>query len=264
MRKDVDPLVSPPPAEVPLKKAPLVRVIAQVRFPEVLSIEQRDFVAPFQEALRSTYPVLRQEQMQSLLLTEAGFASAKPQVAWRFSDTEGHWRVSLTTGFLAIETTKYTSRTDFVARLRAVVSLLDEHFSPSLIDRVGVRYIDRITGAAVDGLSALVRPEVRGITGTLAETHAAHSMSESLFKLPKAQILARWGLLPAGVTVDPTALEPVAEKSWILDLDMFSATPIKFSIDRVVADVEEFAARIYTVFRWAVTDAFLKRYGGKP
>ena len=264
MRTNVDPLVSPPPAEVPLKDTPLVRVIAQVRFPEVLSIEQRDVVAPFQAALRATYPVLRQEQVQNLLLTEAGFAPAKSQVAWRFSDTEGHWRVSLTPGFLAIETTKYASRADFVERLRTVVTQLEEHFSPPLIDRIGVRYIDRITGAAVDEIKELVRPEVRGINGTLAEAHASHAMSESLFKLPKAQLLARWGLLPAGATVDPGALEPVAERSWILDLDMFSLTSSKFSVDRVATDVEEFAARIYTVFRWAVTDAFLKRYGGKP
>ena len=52
MSAAVDPLVAPLPAEVPLNHAPLVRVIAQLRFPEILSVEQRDFVAPFQEAIR--------------------------------------------------------------------------------------------------------------------------------------------------------------------------------------------------------------------
>ncbi len=46
-----DPLVAAPPAEVPLDDAPLVRVIAQIRFPEILAVEQRDAVAPFQAAL---------------------------------------------------------------------------------------------------------------------------------------------------------------------------------------------------------------------
>jgi uncharacterized protein (TIGR04255 family) len=260
----VDPLVAPPPAEVPLRDAPLVRVIAQVRFPEILALEQRDFVAPFQEALRPTYPVLRQEQTQGLLLGPAGLAPAKPQIAWRFGDLDGHWRVSLTPEFLALETTKYGSRSDFFGRLRAVVEALDEHVEPKLIDRLGVRYINRITGAAVDDIAGLVRDEVRGISGTVAATHAAHALSESMFELPDARILARWGRLPPGATVDPAAIEPAKEKSWILDLDMFSASAMPFAVDRVVADAQRFAERLYTIFRWAVTDDFLRRYGGTP
>lgn len=264
MRHVDDPLVALPPAEVPLADAPLVRVIAQVRFPEILAAEQRDFVAPFQEAIRSTYPVLRQEQTQGVLLGPAGLTPVKAQIAWRFSDVEGNWRVSLTPEFLALETTKYVSRSDFLARLRVVVAALDEHLAPQLIDRLGVRYIDRITGGAVDELAKLVRPEVRGISGTLAATHATHALSETMFAIDDARLLARWGRLPAGATVDPAAIEPSPEQSWILDLDMFSAAPARFAVDRVIADAQRFAERIYTLFRWAVMDDFLRRYGGKP
>ena len=126
------------------------------------------------------------------------------------------------------------------------------------------RYIDRITGAAVDEIAELVRAEVRGITGTVAATHAAHALCESMFELPDARVLARWGRLPAGATVDPAAIEPAQEKSWILDLDMFSAAPMPFAVDRVLTEAQRFAERIYTIFRWAVTDNFLRRYGGTP
>jgi uncharacterized protein (TIGR04255 family) len=258
-----DPLVAPTPTEVPLENAPLVRVIAQVRFPTILAIEQRDFVVPFQEAIRSTYPVLRQEQAQGVLVSPAGVTPVKPQTAWRFADVAGHWRVSLTPEFLAVETTKYTSRVDFLARLRTVVAALDEHAEPKLIDRLGIRYIDRITGAAVDDIANLVRPEVRGITGTPVASRAAHALAETMFELDDVRMVARWGLLPPGATVDPAAIEPASDKSWILDLDMFNANPIPFSVDRVVADAKRFAERIYTFFRWAVTDDFLRRYGGK-
>lgn len=258
-----DPLIAPPPVEVPLQNAPLVRVITQVRFPAILAIEQRDFVAPFQEALRVTYPVLRQEQTQGVLVSPAGVTSVKAQTAWRFADVEGHWRVSLTSEFLALETTKYTSRADFLTRLRTVVVALDEHVEPKLIDRLGVRYIDRITGAAVDDISKLVLSEVRGITGTPVASHAAHALAETMFELDDARMVARWGLLPPGTTVDPAAIEPAPDKSWILDLDMFSARPIPFAVDRIVDDAKRYAERIYTFFRWVVTDDFLRRYGGK-
>jgi len=264
MSDTVDPLVAPSPVEVPLGNAPLVRVIAQVRFFEILAVERRDFVASFQEALRATYPVLRQEQTQGLVMSPVGMTAAKPQVAWRFTDVSEQWRVSLTSNFLALETTKYTSRADFFVRLRAVLEALDEHLEPRLLERLGVRYIDRMTGTAVAEIADLVRPEVRGISGTAAATHMVHSLSESLFKLPDAQVLARWGRLPAGATVDPAAVEPIQEESWILDLDMFSAAPMPFVVDRIIADAQRYAERIYTIFRWAVTEEFLRRFGGTP
>jgi uncharacterized protein (TIGR04255 family) len=264
MNTNVDPLIAPIPAEVPLKDAPLVRVIAQLRFPEILSVEQREFVAPFQEAIRGTYSVLRQEHTQGVLFGPGSGAIAKPQVAWRFSDAEGHWRVSLTPVFLALETTKYVSRSDFLGRLRLLSEALEKHVEPSQLDRLGVRYIDRITGDAVDEIGKLIRPEVRGIAGTIATNHAVHALSESMFELSDARMVARWGCLPPDATVDPAAIEPAKEKSWILDLDMFSAAPAPFVVDRVVAEAQHYAERIYAVFRWAVTDDFLLRYGGRP
>lgn len=259
-----DPLVAPSPAEVPLDRAPLVRVIAQVRFPLVVAVERRDFVAPFQEAIRPKYPVLRQEQTQRVILSAAGVAPVQAQTAWRFSDVEGHWRVSLAPDFLALETTAYTSRSDFLLRLRDVVAALDEHVEPKLVDRVGIRYIDRIVGQAVNEIAKLVRPEVRGITGTPAATHALQALSESIFAVNGARVLARWGRLPAGVTVDPSAIEPMNELSWILDIDMYSSESVPFAVDRVVDNARRFAERIYTFFRWAVTEDFLRLYGGKP
>lgn len=264
MSVTVDPLVAPLPSEVPLKDAPLVRVIAQLRFPEILSVEHGDFVAPFQEAIRSTYPVLRREEVQGLLLVPGAIAPARPRTAWRFSDTAGHWRVSLSPDFLALETTKYQSRDDFFGRLEVLAQALDAHLAPAQLDRLGVRYIDRITGDAVDDIAALVRPEVRGIMGTAASVHVAHSLSESVFELPEARVLARWGLLPPGASVDPAAIEPTNEKSWVLDLDMFSGAPMPFDVRLVVAEAKRYAERVYTIFRWAVTDHFLVRYGGKP
>ena len=265
MRTSHDPLTSAVPAEVPLPDAPLVRVIAQVRFPQVLSIEKRDFVAPFQEAIRAQYPVLRAEQMQGLLVGPQGASPMPPQVIWRFADVEGNWRVTLAPDFVAIETTVYESRKNFFERFEAIVQALAEHVNPRVVDRIGVRYIDRVTGDAVKDISKLVRPEILGIVATAAAQHARHTLSESVFIVPEpaAQLLARWGLLPKGGTVDPAAIEPLAEPSWILDLDMFQPEPRTFDPSEVVADARSYAERIYTFFRWAVTDDFLRLYGGK-
>ena len=75
--------------------------------------------------------------------------------------------------------------------------------------------------------------------------------------------MARWGLVPAGATVDPGGVDPIQQPSWLLDLDGFMAKPQELDIDSVVQQAERLAERIYSVFRWAVTDEFLKHYGGK-
>ncbi len=263
MSSMVDPLVSPPPSEIPLKDAPLVRVIAQVRFPRELAVETAERVAPFQTALRAAYPVLRKEHTQTFKFSAAGAEAVQPQTAWRFNDTDGDWRVSLTTDFLALETTKYTSRADFCARLKVALEALDEHFGPKQVDRLGVRYIDRIADAAVEDISKLVVPEVCGIVGTEAFAHAVQAISDTRFELPDARVTARWGQLPEGATHDPLALETIDERSWILDLDMSTRTSTPFSVDGLVTTARTFAERIYTIFRWAVTDEFLRRYGGE-
>ena len=264
MHPDDDPLTAPSPDEVPLTDAPLVRVIAQLRFPEILSVERREFVAPFQEALRETYPILRHEQTQGVIVGPGGMTPAQTQLVWRFTDLEGDWRVSLASEFVALETTRYGSRSDFLERLRTVLVALDTHVRPQRADRLGIRYIDRITGDAVGEIADLVRPEVRGILGTAAAMHAGHALSESVFDLPGARVLARWGRLPGGASVDPSAIEPVAEPSWILDLDMSSAAAMPFAVDGILDEAQRFVERVYTIFRWAVTDDFLRRYGGEP
>jgi uncharacterized protein (TIGR04255 family) len=264
MVTDTDPFLGPVPAEVPLTNAPLVRVIAQLRFPPILSVEQPDFVAPFQNAIRAAYPVLRREQIQTFAFGAAGPSAPPPQTAWRFGDPEGQFRVTLTQEFVALETTKYTNRSDFFGRLRTLATALGEHFEPGQVDRVGVRYIDRVIGPALAELPKLLRPEVCGIAGTVAGAHAVHALAETVFQVGDARVVARWGLVPENGVVDPAAMEPIAERSWLLDLDMFTAAPAPFDVERIVRQAEGYAERLYAVFRWAVTDEFLRHYGGQP
>ena len=82
------PLTGPPPPEVPLTDPPLVRVIAQVRFPLIASLEKRKFIASFQEAIREFYPVLRPEEGRSVVLGSQGVVDTRSNTLWRFNEAE--------------------------------------------------------------------------------------------------------------------------------------------------------------------------------
>ena len=264
------PLTGPTPPEVPLTDPPLVRVIAQVRFPLIASLEKRHFIASFQEAIRESYPVLRPEEERSVVLGPPGAVdTTRSNTIWRFNEARGAWRVTLAPDFLALETTEYTSRGDFMERLRVVLEALREHVDPQVLDRIGVRYIDRVSGENLSALPDLVRPEVAGILGSPLAAHAQHAVSQSVFMLPgnEGQMTARWGLLAAQSTIDPGALHAIDQPSWILDTDAFQSFQEgsrRFDVDSVVEQAQGFAERIYSIFRWAVTDEFLRRYGGEP
>lgn len=256
----------PSPAEVPLPHAPLVRVIAQVRFPTILSIRNPEEVATFQENVRSAYPILNQEQVRRVVLNADPPASPKIQedVVWRFHDRDRKWRVSLATDFVALETSRYDNRRDFLTRLQSIVGAVETTMNPQEALRLGIRYIDRITGPALRDVSKLIRREVLGVSlcpiGEAAET----VLTETQFRAQEGSLQARWGLLPANGTIDPGTLEPIDEPSWILDLDMSSSEPLDFSADVLGNTAERFTERVYSVFRWMVTTDFLHFYGGQP
>jgi uncharacterized protein (TIGR04255 family) len=260
-----NPFTDAAPAEVPLANAPLVRVIVQARFPLIASVERREFIAPFQEAIRKRYPVLRLEQSTNLIFGPQGAVQSRSST-WRFHDATDEWRVSLAPDFVAVEALRYSSRKDFLERFSEVLLALRAHVDPQLVDRLGVRYVDRVTGPPLQRLRELVRPELMGALGTDLAEHIQHSITESVFLLPGSDgvVRTRWGWVPPGATVDAGAISPVDESSWILDVDAFRDEPRPLEPDQVVADAAMLATRIYSFFRWAVTPSFLATYGGNP
>jgi uncharacterized protein (TIGR04255 family) len=264
---DGNPLIASPPTEVLLKNAPLVRVIAQVRFPAILSVGESGFVAPFQEAIRLKYPVLQPEQTSNFVIGLQGLESTSSMV-WRFIDKTGKWRVSLTPNFVTLETTDYLSRSDFLQRLKEILTATDIHIKPQVLERLGLRYISRLTGEDIKQITDFVRPEVSGVLASEIATDVEQTICDSFFNLPeeRGQIHSRWGRIPPHSTLDPTAIEPIADPSWILDLDMFTipfSEIQSFEVEEMMNDAGYFAERLYTFFRWAVTQNFLRHFGGK-
>lgn len=260
--RTTNPLLAAPPEQVPLVRAPLIRVLAVVRFPMIAEIETPDFAATFQKSVGTAYPIAEQETIELHATRPDGSVSVAATIVRRFMD-EGGWRASLTRDFLALETRSYVSRLDFIGRFRDLIDALTKQVTPARVDRLGVRYIDRILGQDLTDIARLVHPVLAGVANTPLMPQCRHSLADNLFDLGASQLAARWGLLPENATPDPSAIEPISEASWILDLDMSTAAHAPFAADAICQTAEAFAARIYTFFRWAVTDEFLHRFGGE-
>ncbi len=263
----ISPFGEDPLEEVHLESAPLVAVIAQVRFPTIASIATQSFIGAFQEELRSSYPVMRQEREVRLAFTPEGAVQApESNVVWRFVDADENWKVSLATSFLSLDVGEYTSRKEFVSRFRVALQALENHIRPQVLDRLGVRYVDRLElTEELPALDELVRSEVLGVAvqDLGGSSHVSRAISDSEIQASNGVMRARWGVLPANTALDAFHGEPPVRPSWLLDLDMYTAAGSRpFVVEEVAGLTESFAEQIYRVFRWTVSDELLRHFGG--
>ncbi|MBV6418700.1 MAG: hypothetical protein CMLOHMNK_03630 [Steroidobacteraceae bacterium] len=257
-----DPFTAQGPEEVPLPRSPLIRVIAQLRFPPIVSLGQSEFVGPFQEEIRPRYPVLRPEETAGIVVGP-GIVHAGSGIVWRFHDKSDTWRVSLAREFVALESLAYKDRDDFFERLEEILVALEKLAKLTVYDRLGVRYVNRVHPPELDRLDSLVRPEVLGVAAQ-AVAGLRFSLCESQFGQDDVTLNTRWARLPAGATTDPSTIDPIDTPSWVLDLDVFRMAQRDFDTASVLADGRAFARTIHDFFRWCVMPEFLKAYGGNP
>ena len=253
----------PPIASVTLDPHSLVFVVAQIRFPLVVSINDERFVGPFQELIRTEYPDLERAVEAQIMLGPEGVHRSEGGTVWKFSSPNNDWHVALTTGFVALSTTAYTSRIEFLDRLRFVLDAIEEWLRPRRVSRLGIRYVDRLDGTDVDRLSTFVRAEVLGPAFVEPGEHGTlrHALTECHYELSGgASLKARWGKLPPGTSLDPS-VAAASGPSWVCDLDA-SIENIEFDKNDLMARVATFGDVIYRYYRWIVTDEFIQAHGG--
>ena len=257
------PLQGAPPPEIALPRAPLVCVIAQVRFSMTLVVRIPERVAAFQEAIGDRYPHLERQDIGliNLMPTQLPQPAGEAVVHWRFSDETRKWRITLTPEFIALETRAYESRRNFLERFEGILQALEDTLAPKLITRFGIRYIDQISGEPMSNIAEMLRTEVLGVAGTLG-ADARQLFTELFVPADSGDLLARWGRLPSGMTIDPNMVPPINEDSWILDLDVSKTVDSPFQTKPLVSNMSLAAERAYSVFRWMVTEEFLRAYGG--
>lgn len=270
--RQIQPLAGPSPQEIPLPRAPLERVIFQVKFPSILAIGNPDRVATFQEAIRDQYPHLLEEAVQNVTIEMVGAPRLSQSKIWRFMDRKDRhgWRISLGVEFLAVETTAYLSRSQFIERISLILESLQEAFKPAQAERIGLRYINRIKDDALGEVENILQPGVLGILqpqdGSVGRLGGAalQVLTEAQLMAAEGRVQLRWGSLPPNTSYDPESVAPIRDRSWVLDLDMYVMSQKKFAAGEISETVRSFAARLYEVFRSMVQERFLKHYGEEP
>jgi uncharacterized protein (TIGR04255 family) len=253
-----------PAIEVPLARAPLSRVLTQIRYPSVPELALSEGQHRFSQSLRSLYPIGRQQAGINLVISPQGVMQQPSQsMVWQLQSRDGGWQVSFSDSFVSLETSAYVSREDFCERLTIVLDSLSSVAEPVLCDRVGIRYINQVSDREVlDSLDKYLHPHVLGgwtLSRITQQAQLIQSINEALFSYGADKLMVRSGWIPAGAAAEPTV--PVVNvDTWLLDLDSFTDVAEDFSVSRVSNRVMSLADAAYHSFRALVNDAFLEHY----
>lgn len=262
--------ISPPapfggraPDERPLPSSPLEAVVVQARFSSVLSIDQREGMIPFQERARKQYPLFEQATAQGLQMDIGAQAPVFRPITthvWRLMDPAKNFVVSLTSDAITLETKAYPGRAAFMARWTELLGWVEEVFTPGLSLRLGIRYLNRLSGDDIDHLPEWVIANLIGVALPEYRAQITQAISEANVAVEEGQLLMRWGVLPPNLTIAPGLLDPVPSSSWLLDLDASCEAQAEFRASSLALDCERLSERAYSVFRWAVTETGLQHF----
>lgn len=231
---------------------PLVSVVCQIRFPEILRIEADPPVA-FQERISDLYPRLEIQRGIGIQLGSA-LPQDKPirqSLSYAFYSVDADWHVSLTTGFLALATTKYERWEQFFERMEQVLSALCDSFNVSLVERVGLRYQDVIDkkelGLESKNWSELFNPK---ITALLSDGAAPENCINS-FKSTLVYVVDDVNLALRTQVVEHPETK---DKAFLLDTDYFVEPGAEFNLEKVMDDVNRLHHLTGPFFRWCIQD----------
>ena len=251
--------------EIRLSDAPLAKVVAQVRYPRPLDYESDKSLESLGRILAHRYPVGRRVQATAVLITPSGVTEQpSPEINWTYQDIAGEWQITASSQFISLESTKYTSRGEFCDRFHEAVEALIQVMQPPVYDRLGVRYVNRLEGEAMqEDLPDLVKPVAQaGLVVPHEGVRVQHSLCDTVFVDGNSYIQARWGWLPAGTSIDLTAAPP-SVPYWLLDIDSYTGSGGPFKADALDDLTRSLAAGAYRLFRWIITDNFITRFGGQ-
>lgn len=255
--------------EIVLSRAPLVRVLAQVRLPGVVSMlpgRYNETATQVMTELQDAYGVVEQHHEAVFTLSPTGVEAQQGPSIWRARSADRRWLLTIAPNFVALETSAYTVRQDFMERFVEVLRVVESVIRPPEVERIGLRYTNRIESSEhVKSVGQLLQPEALGglLTPRPPGVALVHLMTEALYRsAPDRMVHLRSGLVPGNSAFDPDI--PALDKpSWILDLDSFTTERAPFDVQTLGHVSTELALAAYRYFRWLITDEFIEQFRGE-
>lgn len=243
----------PAPDKQRLQRAPLDLVVCQVRYERNLAVGDSKTARAIHDALGGRdgeFPLVDQIQVQNLKVTMGpGVApSSSEESGWRFSDRDKTWHVTVMADHMSLETTTYeTWEGSYRDRLEKAIKAVSAHLDPAFEQRLGLRYIDRITDDRIKepgDWEKCIEPALLGVP-------RHEGLGSSVLTAQQLLVLelgeqARCGLRH-GFTMGPE--EP---PTYLLDFDIYREESRPFEVSAIMETADQFNEYALQLFQASV------------
>jgi uncharacterized protein (TIGR04255 family) len=257
------PLTLPELDETALKRPPLVVVICQVRYEQNLVVSDGDTGIKIHEQLGGRDGPYRWiEPLQTMAAQieigpygfGQGVAPGIQSNGWRFKSEEGAWTVTVLPDSTSIETTAYKEwRGGFKDRSVEVLRAIAKHVKPSVEQRIGLRYVNRIPADGrqnplewLDVIAPALISPLHDSFWSQGVTNAQNQLDLDIGE--PARCLMRHGFVQG-----PTG----AIDSYALDYDVFRQNAQRFDTEVAAEAIEYFHKAALAVFQKSLTSSYL-------
>ena len=236
----------------------IAEVICQLRFPEILSIGA-SAPAAFQDAIRDEFPqfIRRQDLPAPKITGMPGHLSLENQpgvINYQFSSADGAWRVNLTSRFISLTCSRYSSWEEFAKKLDKPLAAFIQIYKPAYFERIGLRYLNFISRyeLGLEGVpfSQLIAPCYLGplMEEDVPEANSTRCNIDAELNIRggcRVKVHAGPGFVKKNGKSDQ-------EVKFIFDQDLFM--PGQVPINLSAGALQTLHAQAWSIFRGAITD----------
>lgn len=243
-----------------LSRAPVVYVLCQIRFSAVLKMA--DYLPAIQEALRERFPRFRHEVLNAFELSSPGGPlTQRMDDRWVLNDVADTSGYLIQQAAIVYHTTAYMEFEEFLRHSLAGVQEVARAAKISLIERVGLRYIDFVVPDRGEELVAYLHPGLTGLS-----LRPLGFQQETMQQFTSARTDAGRLILKVSSGIHPQVvpgdLQPLSLKArmpetdrqtTLLDSDHFTEDGFAFEPQRLESVLRQLHVPISKVFRAAIT-----------
>lgn len=228
---------------------PLAEVVCQLRFPQLLELEQF-LPVDFQKLIRRRFQNFDKRRNISIGIgDDAPSGSVTQSFVYDFSDHDQIFKLSLASTFLAISTNRYERWEKFIGELIPVLQALVDVYEIPYFQRIGLRYVNIIDRNEL-GLEAvpwtdLLKARLLGPLqdGAVPEEDLVELRTFFRIKLQRGNATVRAGL------VERAGRD---QHAFVIDSDFFEEGKFEAETGAPANLLDEFNTGARNLFRWCI------------
>ena len=251
-----------------LQRAPLIYVVAQAVFSEIVAMER--FVPEIQENLRHKgFPRFLRGQVHEIALQADGSPKFNAAERFEFQNKEASLGIVLQTKSVAVHTNRYSNYESLEEQLRTALMAVHRVVKISLAERLGLRYVNLVRLETGEKWSDYINPGLLGLDASSIGVSGWTSRAEFIGPTQVGSLAIRYWQsgqpippdLGISGTLSDSPVLPPGEIATTLDFDHFVQQSSDFVVSDVMSKFEQLHEQLDTVFAASVTPKALVRWG---